>query len=324
MGTITMLNQTISDRRAWRADTIEQSESWYFRLTEPCLAELDIWIQDIAGSVTSITESRLSQKAMDVCRNILGPARSTLFQGRGFVVLERVPEHYSVEQANAFYWGIGQLLGQPIAQNIEGTMLYSVHNTGQDIAEGARFSVTNAESSFHTDGAFWDEIPDLIGLLCLATAKSGGESQLISSYAVHNELLENHPDALGALYQDFYFDRRGGFLQGESPVARHPIFHWNDAELTMRYLNYYIHVAHEKVNEPLTEEQENALVAIETLLERPEMRIEFSLQPGQMLFTNNHWILHNRTAFVDHKDFERRRHYVCLWLQNHNNSLDLC
>jgi hypothetical protein len=34
-----------------------------------------------------------------------------------------------------------------------------------------------------------------------------------------------------------------------------------------------------------------------------------------MLFVNNRWILHNRTAFEDHPEPERRRHYVRLWLQ---------
>jgi len=60
------------------------------------------------------------------------------------------------------------------------------------------------------------------------------------------------------------------------------------------------------------------LINIEALLKRSDLRIEFRLQPGQMLFTNNHWILHNRTAFVDYAELERRRHYIRLWLQRHS------
>jgi hypothetical protein len=33
-----------------------------------------------------------------------------------------------------------------------------------------------------------------------------------------------------------------------------------------------------------------------------------------MMFTNNHWILHNRTAFTDHAEADGKRHYVRLWL----------
>jgi hypothetical protein len=51
---------------------------------------------------------------------------------------------------------IGHLLGRPVEQNVQGTVLYDVRDTGQDVRYGARFSVTNAESSFHTD-SFGDE-----------------------------------------------------------------------------------------------------------------------------------------------------------------------
>ncbi|UCH25841.1 MAG: TauD/TfdA family dioxygenase [Trueperaceae bacterium] len=42
--------------------------------------------------------------------------------------------------------------------------------------------------------------------------------------------------------------------------------------------------------------------------------MSFKLEPGQMMFVNNRWILHNRTAFEDFAEPERRRHYVRLWL----------
>ena len=195
--------------------------------------------------------------------------------------------------------------------------MYDVRDTGQNVAQGARFSVTNAESSFHNDNSFGELLPDLVGLLCLHTAKSGGQSQLISGYALHNELLENHPDVLESLYQLFCFDRRGQFKAGESPTSQFPIFQWSGDELTLRYLHYYIQVGHECAGKRLTTDQKKALEVVEELLGRADFRVEFSLQPGQMLFTNNRWILHNRTAFEDHTDPERRRHYVRLWLRQH-------
>lgn len=315
MSSATIMNQLVKDRRAWQADTIDEPHAWCHRLNVECLTALDDWIQQIAGDASAVTARQLPPAVRDACATGLEPAVTELYGGRGFVIIEQVPERYSIHQANALYWGVGQMLGRPVEQNVEGTLLYSVRDTGQSVAQGARFSVTNAESTFHTDGAFWDEIPDCIGLLCLATAKEGGDSQLISGYAIHNELFANHPEVLQTLYNDFYFDRRGGILPGESPVVRHPIFHWNRAELTMRYLDYYIHVAHEKANEPLTPEQQKALQTVDSLLKRPDLRVEFRLHPGQMLFTNNHWILHNRTGFVDHEEPELRRHYVRLWLQ---------
>jgi hypothetical protein len=38
------------------------------------------------------------------------------------------------------------------------------------------------------------------------------------------------------------------------------------------------------------------------------------MRAGEMLFLNNRWLLHNRTAFQDYPEPERRRHLVRLWL----------
>ena len=92
----------------------------------------------------------------------LAAARHDLEQGRGFVVLDRLPvDRIPEREAIALYWMIGQLLGEPIAQNVQGTLLYDVRDSGQDVAEGARFSVTNYESSFHTDNSFGETVARL-------------------------------------------------------------------------------------------------------------------------------------------------------------------
>ena len=311
-----MLTDEVSDGRAWRASTIDDTAAWYYPLSEDCLASFESIIYDARGLPGSFTEISRPVSLSNGRDESLQRALDTLNSGRGFAIIERVPiEQYTVEAALSMYWLIGQFLGKPMEQNIQGTLLYDVRDTGQNVAQGARFSVTNAESSFHNDNSFGETLPDLVGLLCLHTAKSGGQSQLISGYALHNELLENHPDVLETLYQLFCFDRRGQFQTGESPTSQFPIFQWSGDELTLRYLYYYIQVGHERAGKRLTTDQEKALEVVEGLLRRPDFRVEFNLQPGQMLFTNNRWILHNRTAFEDYTDPERRRHYVRLWLR---------
>ena len=119
---------------------------------------------------------------------------------------------------------------------------------------------------------------------------------------------------LDALYGAFYFDRRGQHRADEEPVHRAPVFAWDGRELTMRYLRYYIEVGHERAQVALSAAQTRALAAVEEQLQRPDLRVEFDLEPGHMLFTNNHWILHNRTAFEDFANPTLRRHCVRLWL----------
>ena len=101
---------------------------------------------------------------------------------------------------------------------------------------------------------------------------SGGESQFISAYALHNDLLENDPDALHTLYRTFYFDRRGQQEAGELPYLSAPVFRWDGSELHIRYLHYYTQVGHEQAGQPLTTAQQHALAAVESRLERPDLR----------------------------------------------------
>jgi alpha-ketoglutarate-dependent taurine dioxygenase len=199
-------------------------------------------------------------------------------------------------------------------QNIQGTLLYDVRDTGQSLDQGARFSVTSYESSFHTDNSFGTEIVDYVGLLCLQTAKSGGRSQVVNGLTVCEELRAKHRDALEILNRPFHIDRRGGVREGESATIQFPIIQDDNGSIVYRYLRYWIEAGHEKVGQPLTSAQVSALNVLDEVLNRPDLRVEFDLQPGDMYFINNRWILHNRTAFEDHPEPERRRHLVRLWL----------
>ena len=86
-------------------------------------------------------------------------------------------------------------------------------------------------------------------------------------------------------------------------------------EPLFRYLRYWIEAGHEKAGEPLSPVCCEALDRLDQVLNRPVPRAEFALEPGQVYFINNRWVLHNRTAFEDHPESERRRHLVRLWLE---------
>ncbi len=300
---------TCGDARAWRADTIDDSREWYYSLSSPCLAALREAARD--GRGRPATDLRLTDELRAACAAAFRPVRDALEGGRGFAVIESPP----CEEAAALYWLAGQVLGEPMAQNVEGVLLYDVRDTGRQLAEGARFSVTNYESSFHTDNSFGDTILDYVGLLCLCPARSGGRSQVVSGVAVYDCLRREAPDALDVLSRPFHFDRRGGVRPGEAPTARFPVLQMTERGPLFRYLRYWIEAGHEKAGEPLTAEQVRALDVLDGVLARPDLRAEFALKPGDMFFINNRWILHNRTAFEDHADPERRRHLVRLWLR---------
>jgi alpha-ketoglutarate-dependent taurine dioxygenase len=277
------------NRRAWRAADVADRRAWYVTLPDH-----------------------------DPRPDDLRPVLDRLENGPGFVILTGVPrERFSVEGWRDFYWRLGQFLGRPAEQNVQGTLLYDVRDTGQDVRTGARFSVTNAESGFHTDNSFGADVVDYVGLLCLQDALSGGVNQLVSAYAVHDRLRARHPEVLPVLQAPFHIDRRGGVRPGETPTAHFPVMQWDGDELVCRYLRYWIEAGHDKAGEPLTPDRVRALDALDAAAGAPDLRAEFALGPGQMLFVNNRWLLHNRTAFADHPEPDRRRHLVRLWLRRH-------
>jgi alpha-ketoglutarate-dependent taurine dioxygenase len=307
------LEQEVGSPRGWKSGDAGDGNDWVISLPEDL-------IRDFADREEN--ELDASVDLLQQWNGFFEDALKELNEGRGFVLLERVPiESFSEEQCRRVYWRIGQSLGQPIEQNIEGMLLYDVRDTGQSVGEGARFSVTNAESSFHTDAAFAENPPEFVGLLSLHSAVSGGESQLVSAYTLHSSLANEAADLMDTLYEDFSFDRRGQFHPGEPELMVAPVFRWDGNELDTRYLHYYITEGH-RSGESLTDRQTNSLDKLLEIVSRPEMRVTFSLKPGQMLFTNNHWILHNRTAFEDHVDPGKGRHYIRLWLNRREPQMD--
>ena len=307
---------TSPDARAWTAATVDEPARWRFPLPEGSLALLDRPVRELGRAAGPVTEGRLAG-GLTRLADELAPARQALERGRGFVILDGVPPgHYSPRELTALYWLAGQALGSPTAQNVQGTLLYDVRDTGQDVAYGARFSVTNAESSFHTDNSFGEVVVDYVGLLCLNTACSGGVSQVVSGVAAFSELRERHPELLEVLCRPFHVDRRGGVRPGEAPTVQVPVIEARPDGLLFRYLRYWVEAGHQKAGVPLTAEQVQALDALDAELGRPALRAEFDLRPGDMYFLNNRWLLHNRTAFEDHPEPRRRRHLVRLWLRS--------
>jgi len=153
-----------------------------------------------------------------------------------------------------------------------------------------------------------------VGLLCLNASKSGGTSQVVNGQAVGEELMRKYPRHFEILCQPFHFDRRGGIKPGDSITATYPIVERKNGDWLIRYFRSWIEAGHQRVNQPLTKEQIEALDLLDQTASKPEMMASFDMKPGDMFWINNRWTLHNRTEFEDYEDPEKKRHLVRLWL----------
>ena len=89
-----------------------------------------------------------------------------------------------------------------------------------------RIYQTHERQTFHTDSC------DIVGLLCLKTAKSGGLSALVSSTTIFNEMRRRRPDLLKLLFEPAATDRRGEVPEGQKPYFEIPLFNWHQGYLT--------------------------------------------------------------------------------------------
>ena len=55
----------------------------------------------------------------------------------------------------------------------------------------------------------------MVGLICLQTSKSGGDSYIVSSVSIHNEIIVRRPDLAAELTEPWFRDRRGEIPDGK-------------------------------------------------------------------------------------------------------------
>ncbi len=237
--------------------------------------------------------------------------RSELTTGRGFALLRGLPvKKYSEEEAGIIFYGLGTHLGSARSQNAQGHLLGHVRDLGMSSNDpNVRVYQTKERQTFHTDSA------DVVGLLCLKTAKRGGLSMLVSSTTIFNEMRKQRPDLLQLLFEPIATDRRGEIPDGMLPYFLIPVFNYYRNELTALYQRQYIDSAQRFEDAPrLTEQHVEALNLFDMLANSPELNFSMELQEGDMQFVYNHTLLHDRTAFEDWPDEAGKRHLLRLWL----------
>ncbi|WP_083861854.1 TauD/TfdA family dioxygenase [Halomonas sp. KM-1] len=242
---------------------------------------------------------------------LLADVKEAVSHGLGFVVLRGLPiESLSVERIRALYWGLCNHLGVLRPQGVNSDLLGDVRDAGGNYrsASGRGYN-TNARLDYHTDMA------DLVGLLCINAAKSGGESRIACSIAVRDEIASTSPELFEALYKDIYYSRKGEESSDEPPYYAAPIFSERDGEFCCRYVRNHIRYAHEFDGVPQPDAtQTEAMDMLDRLVASDDFTLEMVLEPGDMQILNNHVILHSRTDFIDFEEEEKKRHLLRSWI----------
>ncbi|MGA7869462.1 MAG: TauD/TfdA family dioxygenase [Candidatus Binatus sp.] len=303
----------VSSPAAWLGPQQSKRSDWIHVLSDAENAELDSAIQAYRRMGKALREISASDYPLPV----LGPAIAAwmreLDDGRGFFLVRGFPaaDHTEAEASFA-YWLIGLQMGCPVPQNRKGDALGHVRDDGADPTQpGIRLYRTRMKLDFHTDGA------DIIGLMCLNRAKSGGLSRIASSVSIFNELMRRRPDLAPLLFENFFWDREAEAGPGEPRYFNFPICRYENGRLGTFYIGWYIRNAQRFPEVPrLTAAQTELLDLIDTIANDPAFYQEMDFEPGDMQFLKNAVILHARTEYEDWKEPERKRHLLRLWLTN--------
>ena len=298
---------------AWLArDLAARPDSWTVTLSPAHIAELGTALAAVVSAGIEIAAISKDDFALPGLGPVLAELREELITNRGFALVRGLPvERYSEAEAGIIFYGLGAHIGHGRSQNGVGDILGHVRDIGADVtdAESVRIYQTNERQTFHTDSC------DVVALLCLKQAKSGGESLLTSAVSIYNAMLERRPDLLAHLFEPVATDRRGEIPAGMKPWFEIPVFTWHQGFLNVLYQRQYIdsgqrHAAAAR----LTPGQVEALDLFDELANDPDFALTMRLQPGDMQFVYNHSLLHDRMGFEDWPEAERRRHLLRLWL----------
>ena len=318
MPDLSVPNRPIEGPSAWVRAAVHP-EDWLIELSGDCLDEIRRAVEELRAYPLPTVVLGPQDFAMTACQEAMTRARAILASGVRFAIVDRLPvNEMTANEATAIYWLLSSMIARPVAQKLDGTLIYDVLDTGQEAlpGSGVRPDKTNIEIRFHIDNAYNHTPPEYVGLLCLRQAMSGGHSRVISFHTAHNEMLTRCPERLGRLYEPFWFDRQREFHRGESPIFAAPVFE-NGGELKARFSVHQINSGYALRGEPVDPAGEASLAAMLDIFEDEALSIDFDLEPGQMQFVDNRALGHSRTAFDDYPDPEQKRHLVRLWLRDH-------
>ncbi|XP_070565537.1 gamma-butyrobetaine dioxygenase-like [Ptychodera flava] len=161
---------------------------------------------------------------------------------------------------------------------------------------------------FHTDLNHYHYKPNITVFHCIQQSKTGGESMFADGFKTALQLKEEDPDAFKTLcdtYCDYIHKGRRGTVDSCTKCAR-PTFsfdrygnidgvHFDQTSRDIR-----LHIPVEKVYPYY-----KAIKDYYDLINRPENRVNFRMQPGDIVMLENTRILHGRNAFTVTEGAER-------------------
>ena len=294
---------------AWTGAGMRERDDWVVPISAAERVELEAaWRATRHLPIEAITPR-------DFLLPTLGPKllglRDDLIDGQGFVLLRGLDiAGWPIERIARVYWGIGCWFGRAVSQNAMGHVLGHVRDLDYHTSDpNVRTYQTTERQFYHSDSC------DIVGLLCVQPAKRGGLSSIVSSVTLYNEMARRRPDLAAILSEPMPFDRRGEVPEHEAPFFLNAVFNHHAGLVSSYVSRRYIESSQRHDRAPrITPRHIEALDLLDALAEDPDLHLDMEFRPGDIQLLHNHTVFHDRTAFDDWPEPERKRHLLRLWL----------
>ena len=221
---------------AWRGPDLSPND-YIYQLNDNELAELERLRIDLSARETGLGAIDPTSTPIPALADTIAHWSEQLETGIGFVVVRGLDiEGWSEREAGLVYYAIGRQMGVPVKQNAQGHLLGHVRDTGKDIFTdtSARGYQVRIALPFHTDTS-----TDLLSLMCLRTAKQGGESALAPLQTIYNEVLTRRGDLIDTFYEPFNFDCRDEEHPDGGPFYTRVLASTTNGQLSLRHNSGY-------------------------------------------------------------------------------------
>jgi len=284
---------------AWFGPEVSAQQDWQLNLHDGEVRELENAARHCLELSSDISAINRHNFVLPTLSQKLRMLHERLIHGAGFALIRSVPVHtWSRELSAAVFYGLGSHLGNARPQNAKGHLLGHVIDMGLRADDpNVRVYQTHERQTYHTDSC------DIVGLVCLQQARAGGDSALVSSNTIYNEMRRDYPELACALFDPIATDRRGEIPHGQKPYFEIPVFNWYQGLMSTIYQRQYIDSAQRFEDAlRLTPRHVEALDCFDQLANDARLNFLMRLEPGDMQFVHNHNLLHDRTAFEDWSD----------------------
>lgn len=305
--------QPVIDPADWTAAELMGRGDWLLSAEESEISHLVDMARGFAARIGDDPSGLLTTEKADFDLGPFAERLDTLMaevkDGVGIGIYRGLPmDDLSLMEAAVIYWGIGRYFGEVKSNNPEGDMIGHIKDVGKDYDDPAhRGYQTNAAMDYHCDQT------DIVMLLCINTAKSGGQSKIASSIAVYNELLKRDAAAVEILSRPYCWTKHLEKDNGEANYYQSPVFNFLDGVLCTSFGPKHMEKGHALAEAPdMTPEQLKAMRLMEQVAE--ELHAEMDMERGDILLANNYTVMHTRTGFEDWPEPEKKRVLWRFWL----------